>query len=32
MYDNEERPKLNEVYEFIGIMSCDPELAAATMG
>jgi len=32
MYDNEERPKLNEVYEFIGIISCNPDLATPTMG
>ncbi|XP_065071215.1 mini-chromosome maintenance complex-binding protein-like [Rhopilema esculentum] len=31
MYDNEDTPKLNVAYEFIGIMSCDPKLATLTM-
>lgn len=31
IYDTENVPKLNEVFEFIGILSCDPSLAKVTM-
>eukprot|EP00794_Sanderia_malayensis_P005228 gene5228-5885_t len=31
MYDNDDTVKLNEVVEFIGVLSCDTSLAAATM-